>query len=60
MTPYSRAVWMVVLAGAVLSTAGVGSRLMDAASGLQIVFYRALGMTVFLAIYLARKNRDAC
>ncbi|MEM7360004.1 MAG: DMT family transporter [Pseudomonadota bacterium] len=52
MTAYKKAVVMVVLGGVFLSTLGVGTRLMEAASGLQIVFYRALGLAVFSSLLL--------
>ena len=52
MTVYNRAVLMVVAGGFFLSTLGIGTRLMDNAEGLQIVFYRAVGQAVFMALFL--------
>lgn len=47
---YRRSVWMVILGGICLSFLGIGDRSMDAASGPQIVLYRAVGQTIFFAI----------
>lgn len=52
MTDYKKAVLIVVLGGVFLSTLGVGTRLMESATGLQIVFYRALGLAVFSSLLL--------
>lgn len=49
---------MVVLGGVFLSTLGVGTRLMEEASGLQIVFYRALGLAVFSTLLLWYQSRS--
>ncbi len=48
MSLYQRAVLMIILAGAFLSTAGLGIRLLHDANGMEIVFYRALGMVFFM------------
>lgn len=50
---YRRSVWMVILGGICLSFLGIGDRSMDAASGPQIVLYRAVGQTVFFACVFA-------
>ncbi len=57
MTEYKRAVWMVVFAGIFLSTLGLGTRLMDSASGLQIVLYRSISLSVVATLWMFYKSR---
>ncbi|MEM6576096.1 MAG: DMT family transporter [Pseudomonadota bacterium] len=50
---------LVLAAGLFLSTAGIGVRLLEVASGMQIVFYRSLGMGVFLLLVVLARYRAA-
>lgn len=50
MTAYHRAVLLIIIGGVFLSSSGIAIRSLEAASGMQIVFYRALGMAVFMAL----------
>ncbi len=60
MSLYQRAVLMIILAGAFLSTAGLGIRLLEGANGMEIVFYRALGMAFFmLGVLIVRRGTSA-
>lgn len=63
MTPepslYRRSVWMVVLGGICLSLLGIGDRSMDAATGPQIVLYRAMGQTVFFTLFFLLMRRKS-
>ncbi len=55
-----RSTLLVIAAGVFLSTAGIGVRLLEQASGIQVVFYRSLGMALFLlAVVLVRYGRGA-
>lgn len=47
MTDYNRSVLFIILGGVFLSTLGIGTRWMESASGLQIVFYRSVGLAIF-------------
>lgn len=47
---YGQAVFLVILGGALLSLLGLVDRAKDAATGPQIVFYRALGQALFFSI----------
>jgi len=47
---YGQAVFLVILGGALLSLLGLADRAKDAATGPQIVFYRAIGMAVFFSV----------
>lgn len=58
MTDYKRAVLMVVFAGIFLSTLGLGTRLMESASGLQIVLYRSVSLSVVATLWLLFKSRN--
>ncbi len=49
----------MLAAGLFLSTAGIGVRLLEVASGMQIVFYRSLGMGVFLLLVVLARYRVA-
>ena len=57
MTMHNRAVLMIVTAGVFLSILGIGTRLMESANGLQIAFYRALGLAVFSTLTVMCLNR---
>jgi len=57
MTDYQRAVLMVVFAGVFLSTLGLGTRLMESTSGLQIVLYRSVSLAVVSTLWLLFKSR---
>jgi drug/metabolite transporter (DMT)-like permease len=46
---YSRSVIMVIMGGVFLSLLGIADRSMDAASGPQIAFYRAVSQSIFFA-----------
>jgi len=46
---YSRSVLMVILGGVCLSFLGIGDRNLDAATGPQIAFYRAVSQSIFFA-----------
>lgn len=51
---------MVVLAGVFLSTLGIATRLVESASGLQLVFYRSIGlMPTILAVIWMRKGEQS-
>ncbi len=56
MSLHYRSIALVMAAGVFLSTAGIGVRLMEQASGMQVVFYRSLGMALFLAVYVLARN----
>ena len=53
---YKRSVLMVILAGVFLSTLGIGTRLLEGSGGLQLVFYRSVGVlpALLLVIWLRR------
>ena len=57
MTSYTRAVLMVLFAGVCLSTAGIGIRSLDAATGTQIVFYRSIGLSAMIFFVLLVQSR---
>jgi DME family drug/metabolite transporter len=57
MTMHNRAVLMIVTAGVFLSILGIGTRLMESANGLQIAFYRALGLAVFSTLTVMYLNK---
>jgi DME family drug/metabolite transporter len=48
---------MIVTAGVFLSILGLGTRLMESANGLQIAFYRALGLLVFSTLTVMYLNK---
>jgi len=56
---YRRGVVMVVSAGLVWSTMGLGIRLMEVANVWQILFYRSLAMAPFLFFIIAVRSRGA-
>ncbi|MFK7956365.1 MAG: DMT family transporter [Lysobacterales bacterium] len=56
MSLHYRSIALVMAAGVFLSTAGIGVRLMEQASGMQVVFYRSLGMALFLAVFVLARN----
>jgi len=47
---YGQAVFLVILGGALLSILGLVDRAKDAATGPQIVFYRAIGQAIFFSV----------
>jgi len=51
---------MVIAAGVFLSTLGIGTRLLDSTSSLQLVFFRSLGLlpTVLIVIWLRKGERS--
>lgn len=53
---YRRSVMMIIAGGAFLSLLGIGVRLMDSASSLQIIFYRGVAQCLFLTLYLLSQN----
>jgi len=57
VTEYKRAVLMVVFAGIFLSSLGLGTRLMDSATGLQIVFYRSVSLAIVVTSWMFYKTR---
>ena len=54
---YARSVLLVFLAGVCWSVGGVMLRCMESATGWQVLFYRAVGMTVTLLLLLALRYR---
>ena len=59
MTIHNRAVLLIVTAGVFLSLLGIGTRLMESANGLQIAFYRALGLAVFSTLTVLYLNKGS-
>ncbi|MEM8499828.1 MAG: DMT family transporter [Pseudomonadota bacterium] len=57
--PYRRGVALAVLAGIILSTLGIGVRLLEQANGMQIIFYRAIGLLLFMGTAVLIRNRGA-
>jgi len=57
MTAYNRSVVMIIAGGFCLSTLGITTRLMESADGLQIVFYRAIGLAIFSTALILFSNR---
>lgn len=57
MNHYNRAIIMVLLAGAFLSTLGIATRLLDSASGLQVVFYRSVSLLPTMLMVIAIRQR---
>ncbi len=54
---YGQAVFLVILGGALLSILGLVDRATDAATGPQIVFFRAIGQAVFFSmVFFATKQ----
>ncbi|GAA6139001.1 DMT family transporter [Arenicella sp. 4NH20-0111] len=58
MSNYNRAITMVIIAGAFLSTLGIGSRLLESASGMQVVFYRSIGLLITMTLIIAFRERN--
>ena len=56
MSQYKIAVLMIVLAGICLSTLGIGTRLLESTSGLEVVFYRSIGAAMAMWLYLFIKH----
>ena len=54
---HATGVALVLIAGVMLSVAGITLRHMEAASGGQILFYRSLSFSFVLALYLALRYR---
>lgn len=54
---YQRSVILVVLGGLFLSTSGIAVRSLEQATGMQIVFYRAIGLASFMMIVVWYRNR---
>ena len=52
MTQHNKAVLMIILAGVCLSTLGIGTRLLESTSGLQVVFFRSIGTAIAMWLYL--------
>ena len=59
MTSYKRSVIFIVLGGVFLSTLGIGTRLMESADGMQIVFYRAVGLAFAATLLVFYKHRSS-
>ncbi len=49
---YPRAVLSIILAGVFLSTLGIGTRLLESANGLQLVFYRSIGLLAMMLVVM--------
>lgn len=54
---YKRGVLQAIVAGFFLSSAGIGMRLIEVASPLQVAFYRAVGLLVFAIAVLVWRSR---
>lgn len=54
---YKRGVVQAIVAGFFLSSAGIGMRLIESSTPLQITFYRALGLAVFTLAVLTWRSR---
>lgn len=59
MTDYKRAVLFIIAGGFFLSTLGLGTRWMESASGLQIVFYRSIGLAFAATLFVLIRNRSS-
>jgi len=56
---YSRSVLMVIMGGVCLSFLGIGDRSLDAATGPQIAFYRAVSQSIFFAfVFLILRKKS--
>jgi len=56
---YSQSVLMVILGGVCLSFLGIGDRSLDAATGPQIAFYRAVSQSIFFAfVFLILRKKS--
>lgn len=58
LTPYQRCVLLIVLGGLLLSTSGIAVRSLEQTSGLQIVFYRSLGLCLLIGLVLLIRDRN--
>ena len=58
MTDYKRSVLFIIAAGIFLSTLGIGTRWMESATGLQIVFYRSIGLAFASTLYVFIRSRS--
>ena len=56
---YATGVGLVLLAGALWSTMGIGIRLIEQASVWQILFYRSCALAAFLFVLIALRSRGA-
>lgn len=56
---YRRSIALVIFAGLLLSTSGIAVRSLQEASGMQIVFYRAMGLVALMSIVLLLHHRGA-
>ena len=54
---YRRGAIMVIACGFLWSLAGIGVRLTDMASGWHIVFYRSIGLSLTLLVYMLWRNQ---
>ena len=54
---YKRSVVLVVLAGLFLSTSGIAVRSLEQATSMQIVFYRSVGLAIFMLLVVWYRNR---
>ena len=57
MTDYKRSVLLVIAAGIFLSTLGIGTRRMESANSMQIVFYRSIGLAIAATVYVFYRSR---
>ena len=57
MSSYARGILLVMSAGVCWSIGGIMLRSMEAATGWQVLFYRALGMTLTLLIVMVVRHR---
>ncbi len=59
LNDYKKAVLMVILSGVFLSTLGIGTRLLESTSGLQLVFYRSMGLlAIIMPVIIARQSTN--
>jgi len=56
VSDYKRGFLLILFGGVFLSTLGIGTRLTESASGMQIVFYRGVGLAVFATALLVFKH----
>ncbi|MFK8030089.1 MAG: DMT family transporter [Gammaproteobacteria bacterium] len=54
---YKRGVVQAIVAGFFLSSAGIGMRLIESATALQVNFYRAFGLLLFAVVVLVVRSR---
>lgn len=58
VSSYIRGIFLTVSAGACWSLGGIMLRSMDSATGWQVLFYRAIGMTLTLLVLMALRHRS--